>query len=291
MTRPHNRSRVRLISLWASRTILQWLATGGISASIVGACKDDGAGAAFDRVPPGTIGESTSGAPAPDANTPTEATETDAGDKCPEPLIPVPDVLPKPPATPFVSNPSFPDCVHPGVEQDCENGWCRIPAGCFIWGSPEWEVNRGLNSEEQSSPREPMASNARSHSVRSAGYRGSRRSHSPTRCLPHTTRRSPPVTLPRVARGRATAPTSTARSCASPSFVISRRAALSVGLVDLELGLGATYENHWAPGADGSDIIRHSIGPAGVARLVALQRLYFALELDDFGLIAGRPRR
>ncbi len=43
----------------------------------------------------------------------------------------------------------WPDCVHPEVKEDCKDGWCRIPAGCFILGSPESEWGRGKYSEEQ----------------------------------------------------------------------------------------------------------------------------------------------
>jgi len=57
--------------------------------------------------------------------------------------------LPDPPDESFISNSNFPDCVHPGVHVDCADGWCRIPPGCFIWGSPAWEPNRGANNEEQ----------------------------------------------------------------------------------------------------------------------------------------------
>lgn len=30
-------------------------------------------------------------------------------------------------------------CEHPAVAKDCKDGWCRVPAGCFIMGSPEQE--------------------------------------------------------------------------------------------------------------------------------------------------------
>jgi formylglycine-generating enzyme len=40
-------------------------------------------------------------------------------------------------------------CAHPPVEADCQNGWCRIPAGCFIKGSPETELGRAMKTEEQ----------------------------------------------------------------------------------------------------------------------------------------------
>jgi formylglycine-generating enzyme required for sulfatase activity len=32
-------------------------------------------------------------------------------------------------------------CEHPAVSTDCKNGWCKIPAGCFVMGSPENEWN------------------------------------------------------------------------------------------------------------------------------------------------------
>lgn len=39
-------------------------------------------------------------------------------------------------------------CRHVDVVEQCENGWCRIPAGCFVMGSPETEWGRGLVTEE-----------------------------------------------------------------------------------------------------------------------------------------------
>ncbi len=57
--------------------------------------------------------------------------------------------LPIPPREPFASHQGYPDCIHPGVLQSCADGWCRIPAGCFIWGSPEGEPHRGAANEEQ----------------------------------------------------------------------------------------------------------------------------------------------
>ncbi len=30
-------------------------------------------------------------------------------------------------------------CEHPAVAKDCTDGWCKIPPGCFIMGSPEQE--------------------------------------------------------------------------------------------------------------------------------------------------------
>ena len=30
-------------------------------------------------------------------------------------------------------------CEHPVVARDCKDGWCNVPPGCFIMGSPERE--------------------------------------------------------------------------------------------------------------------------------------------------------
>ena len=40
-------------------------------------------------------------------------------------------------------------CRHPAVQADCQDGWCRIPAGCFIKGSPADELGRGAKTEDQ----------------------------------------------------------------------------------------------------------------------------------------------
>jgi formylglycine-generating enzyme required for sulfatase activity len=57
------------------------------------------------------------------------------------------------PATPLPSDasvdPGDATCVHPPVVEDCVDGWCRIPAGCFVAGSPPDEVCRGPYSENQ----------------------------------------------------------------------------------------------------------------------------------------------
>jgi formylglycine-generating enzyme required for sulfatase activity len=42
-----------------------------------------------------------------------------------------------------------PGCVHPQVVPECSDGFCKIPSGCFIMGSPEDEPGRGLRNEEQ----------------------------------------------------------------------------------------------------------------------------------------------
>ncbi|MBX3126441.1 MAG: formylglycine-generating enzyme family protein [Polyangiaceae bacterium] len=41
------------------------------------------------------------------------------------------------------------DCYHVTVEKSCVDGWCRIPAGCFIMGSPKDEWGRGAYDEDQ----------------------------------------------------------------------------------------------------------------------------------------------
>ena len=43
----------------------------------------------------------------------------------------------------------WPDCVHPEVVAECDDGWCKIAAGCFIMGSPEHEWGRALYQEDQ----------------------------------------------------------------------------------------------------------------------------------------------
>ena len=43
----------------------------------------------------------------------------------------------------------MPDCEHVEVVEDCEDGWCRIPNGCFVMGSPEDEWARSPFLEDQ----------------------------------------------------------------------------------------------------------------------------------------------
>ena len=40
-------------------------------------------------------------------------------------------------------------CKHPEVIADCMDGWCRIPAGCYVMGSPPSEWGRGPSSEDE----------------------------------------------------------------------------------------------------------------------------------------------
>ena len=42
-----------------------------------------------------------------------------------------------------------PDCKHPRVEPKCTDGFCTIPPGCFVAGSPECERWRGAVSEPE----------------------------------------------------------------------------------------------------------------------------------------------
>lgn len=39
-----------------------------------------------------------------------------------------------------------PRCKHVEVVEGCSDGWCRIPAGCFIMGSPESEIGHPADS-------------------------------------------------------------------------------------------------------------------------------------------------
>jgi formylglycine-generating enzyme len=41
------------------------------------------------------------------------------------------------------------ECVHPTVVANCESGFCKIPAGCYMSGSPADELYHGLYSEDQ----------------------------------------------------------------------------------------------------------------------------------------------
>jgi formylglycine-generating enzyme len=40
-------------------------------------------------------------------------------------------------------------CNHAPVEARCRDGWCEIPSGCFVMGSPEGEWGRAPYQEEQ----------------------------------------------------------------------------------------------------------------------------------------------
>jgi len=41
------------------------------------------------------------------------------------------------------------DCAHPRVTADCKAGFCRIPAGCFVMGSPRGEYGAGHDDDVQ----------------------------------------------------------------------------------------------------------------------------------------------
>ena len=40
-------------------------------------------------------------------------------------------------------------CKHPRVAADCKDGFCRIPAGCFVMGSPRTEFGAGRDDDGQ----------------------------------------------------------------------------------------------------------------------------------------------
>lgn len=42
-----------------------------------------------------------------------------------------------------------PDCKHPPVEARCREGFCEIPPGCFVLGSPECQPGRGARTETE----------------------------------------------------------------------------------------------------------------------------------------------
>jgi formylglycine-generating enzyme required for sulfatase activity len=52
--------------------------------------------------------------------------------------LPVPDIFP-----PDTWGP----CKHPPVQKSCAGGWCTIPAGCFVMGSPAGELCRSEDEE------------------------------------------------------------------------------------------------------------------------------------------------
>ena len=58
-----------------------------------------------------------------------------------------PGAAASPPKTPL----AYPElgCEHDRVVANCNSGWCQIPAGCFVMGSPESEWGRGLLVEDK----------------------------------------------------------------------------------------------------------------------------------------------
>ncbi len=108
------------------RSTLAWL----IASCLAGcSCSDGGGSSAGGQ--PGTGATSSSGGSSGSGGTGGAITEggTDA-------------------TTDADSGPSF-DCEHAPVTEDCKSGWCRIPAGCFVLGSPKDEWGRGANTENQ----------------------------------------------------------------------------------------------------------------------------------------------
>jgi sulfatase modifying factor 1 len=60
-----------------------------------------------------------------------------------------------PPAAAPASSPSWREdrdgitCRHPAVQAECRDGWCRIPPGCFVQGSPGTEWGHPAFTEDQ----------------------------------------------------------------------------------------------------------------------------------------------
>jgi len=66
-------------------------------------------------------------------------------------IVPIdPASCPSPPVPVDESDVLWKDgcCSHRKVDRNCKDGWCAIPAGCFIIGSPEGEFGRGMYDEE-----------------------------------------------------------------------------------------------------------------------------------------------
>lgn len=62
--------------------------------------------------------------------------------------------LPALDATPCVSDfARSADCLHPLVASQCARGWCRVPSGCFVMGSPKCERGRAPYSETEAQVR------------------------------------------------------------------------------------------------------------------------------------------
>ena len=40
-------------------------------------------------------------------------------------------------------------CAHPKVNESCDRGWCRIPAGCYVYGSPSCQPCGGTSHAKQ----------------------------------------------------------------------------------------------------------------------------------------------
>jgi formylglycine-generating enzyme required for sulfatase activity len=60
----------------------------------------------------------------------------------------LPDSTP-PDQSPDVLPDAQPTCAHPQVTESCSAGWCTIPAGCFVMGSPTGEACRVDILEQQ----------------------------------------------------------------------------------------------------------------------------------------------
>ena len=67
----------------------------------------------------------------------------------------------------FLADARFPNCVHPGVTAKCDDDWCFVPPGCYIYGSPEDTIGRGAVTEDEDgspsreTPRRPSRNHQR----------------------------------------------------------------------------------------------------------------------------------
>jgi formylglycine-generating enzyme required for sulfatase activity len=75
---------------------------------------------------------------------PDSGSETDASDAG---VVADTSGLVAPVQLPWVPNADDPSCQHVPVVMSCADGWCQIPAGCYVMGSPEDEPGRGMNTE------------------------------------------------------------------------------------------------------------------------------------------------
>jgi formylglycine-generating enzyme required for sulfatase activity len=73
---------------------------------------------------------------------------------------------PRPSAVPFDAA----GCVHPTVEANCHDGWCEIPSGCFVMGSPEDEWGRGVAREQRTAVTLTHAFEIQQHEMKQADW-------------------------------------------------------------------------------------------------------------------------
>ncbi len=95
---------------------------------------------------PGT----TSSPPGPEAAATSRAdTPSASEDPTVEPHDPEPEASNEAAAGEIINLQPTADCRHPDVERNCNDGFCRIPAGCFIMGAPRDEFMVGRYTDVQ----------------------------------------------------------------------------------------------------------------------------------------------